>query len=94
MHSVVDRQLVELATKIDTLELTNKNGKALGTGWVEKAIDQFCVDIYQIRDARRSTYIETPVKFKNPKYGLVHIQNEDDECFRWCMLYRQSQKEK
>ena len=36
--------------------------------------------------------METPVKFQNLKCGLVNIQNEDDECFRWCMLYHQSQK--
>ena len=31
-----------------------------------------------------SSYIELPKELKNPKKGLINIQNEDDECFRWC----------
>ena len=34
-------------------------------------------------------------KIKNPKLGLVNIQKTcDDECFKWCMLYHQSEKSK
>ena len=36
--------------------------------------------------------IPTPEKFANSKRGLVNIKNEDNECFKWCVKYHQSQK--
>ena len=41
---------------------------------------------------RGSSYIPTPVKFAHPKSGLVNIRNTDDKCFKWCMVYHQSNK--
>ena len=26
------------------------------------------------------------MKLKNPKKGLIDLQNKDDECFRWCHI--------
>ena len=43
---------------------------------------------------RASSYIQTPPKFSNAKSGLINIRNEDNECFKWCMLYHQSRKDK
>ena len=43
---------------------------------------------------RGSSYIPTPVKFAHPKCGLVNIRNTDDKCFKWCMLYHQSEQTK
>ena len=27
-----------------------------------------------------------PKKLRNPMKGLINIQNEDNECFRWCLV--------
>ena len=41
-----------------------------------------------------SSYIPTPEKYSNPKCGLKNIQNDDQECFKWCMKYHQTDKSK
>ncbi len=41
-----------------------------------------------------SSYIPTPPKLSNPRSGLIHIQNHDIECFKWCMKYHQSPQAK
>ena len=43
---------------------------------------------------RGSSYIPTPEKYSNAKCGLINIQNDDQECFKWCMKYHQSLKDK
>ena len=50
------------------------------------------MNIHEIKPVRGSSYIPTPVKFSNPKCGLINIKNDDVECFKWCMKYHQSKK--
>ena len=52
----------ELATKFDTAELPNNEGKPICSGWYVKSIDSFSVDIYQATIARGSSYSESPAK--------------------------------
>ncbi|MFM7983208.1 MAG: hypothetical protein ACKPKO_28195, partial [Candidatus Fonsibacter sp.] len=95
IKSVIDKQVNEMATKLETLELVDDDGKPLGTGWTLKSIDTLAIDVYETKPLRASSYIPTPSKYSNSKCGLINIQNkEDDECFKWCMLYHQSNKGK
>ena len=41
---------------------------------------------------RGSSYIPTPAKFASSNSGLINIKNSDDKCFKWCMVYHQSNK--
>ena len=60
-----------------------------------KRIDSLFAVTHTQKAARGSSYIPTPEKLAHPKCGLINIQNQDQECFRWCLLYHQSeQKEK
>ena len=86
---------------IKNLKAQMQNGfnKALdkmkGSGWSVKRIDTLFAVTHTLKAARGSSYIITPAKWRNPKCGLINIQNHDQECFRRCMLYHQSeQKEK
>ena len=92
VKALVEKQINELATLMDTLYVTDKDGKPIVSGWNIQAIYKLCVDIFQTRDLRGSSYIETPSKFKHSRCGLVNIQNNDQQCFRYCMLYHQSEK--
>ena len=50
----------ELATKLDTLELTDKDGKPMGSRWIIKAIDTFSVDIYPTKNQKlQAIYIDS-----------------------------------
>ena len=57
------------------------------------SIIQLCVDIDQVKQQRASSYIETLEQFKNSKLLSANYSNNlyDHECFRWCMLYHQSE---
>lgn len=55
-----------------------------GSGWqIDKIIGHF-INLTPYQPLNASSYIELPKELKNPKKGLINIQNEDDECFRWC----------
>ena len=73
-------------TVIETIE------KLIGSNWtVEQFVSMFIV-MYSQKPARGSSYIETPTQFKNPKCGLINIKNNDNECFKYCLLYHQSKQ--
>ena len=33
-----------------------------------------------------SSYIKLPPELINPAKGLINLQNNDNECFRWCHI--------
>ena len=55
-------------------------------------INKIIVAIYTTRKERGSSYMPTPDKYNNSRCGLINIKNYDDECFKWCMKYHQSDK--
>ena len=63
-----------------------------GSNWIIHKYLSLSVDIFAINSLRGSSYIPTPEKYSNADCGLINIGNEDAECFRWCMLYHQSEK--
>ena len=54
-----------------------------GSGWV---IDSHYINVTTCQPLNGSSYIELPVKLRNPKKGLINIKNKDSECFRWCHI--------
>ena len=83
-NTMVDSQ----ASRIDS------NSEINGSGWAIKQFLSFELISYETKPARASSYIPTPAPFNNPKCGLINIKNSDNECFKWCMKYHQSKKEK
>jgi hypothetical protein len=65
-----------------------------GSGWTLYRYLYFAIDMFKIRPIRASSYIPTPEKYASPKCGLINIKNEDQQCFKWCMKYHQTKKEK
>ena len=66
-----------------------------GSNWTVKRIDSIFAVAHTLKAAKGSSYIPTPARLAHSECGLINIQNQDQECFRWCMLYHQSeQKEK
>ena len=53
-----------------------------GSGWVIDQIDSHYINVTTYTPLHGSSYIELPMKLKNPKKGLINIRNKDDECFR------------
>jgi hypothetical protein len=61
--------------------------------WKIRRIPMTFIKVYKSRVARGSSYIPTPPPYNNAKCGLINIQNDDQECFKWCMKYHQTEAE-
>ena len=64
------------------------------TGWKIAQLNHINLDFFKIRATRGSSWIPTPERYSNPKCGLINLENEDQECFRWCMKYHQTSQQK
>ena len=63
-----------------------------GSGWSVKKYNTLFITTYSQKPSRGSSYIPTPPELNNAKTGLVNIKNEDELCFKYCMLYHQTAK--
>ena len=57
-----------------------------GSGWVIDRIDSHYINVTLYKPLNGSSYMELPMELRNPKKGLINIENKDDECFRWCHI--------
>ena len=65
-----------------------------GSGWSVKSIVGLFITAYSQKPSRGSSYIATPPELCNPMLKLVSIENKDEQCFKYCMLYHQTAKAK
>ena len=56
-----------------------------GSGWTVESIESHHINIANYSPLKGSSYIELPPEIKKSQ-GLINIQNEDNECFRWCHI--------
>jgi hypothetical protein len=66
----------------------------MGSGWSLKRVVGLFITTYTQKPSRGSSYIPTPAALSNSKLGLINIKNMDQECFKYCTLYHQSEKAK
>ena len=93
----VENTITALLNQIDNRVDEEANNIVTSTavsGFILHRYVNLHIDIYQVVPLRAASYTATPEKFSNAKCGLINIQNEDNECFKWCMLYHQSAKNK
>ena len=63
-----------------------------GSGWSIAKIKGLFLQSYTQKPSRGSSYIPTPEALNHPKLSLVNIKNDDQECFKLCMLYHKFEK--
>ena len=85
VDKALNTMIQELEQKIEAIKLKD-------TGWSIKRIHVVYLKSFTENPVRGSSYIPTPEKYSNAKCGLINIQNDDQECFKWCMKYHQSEK--
>ena len=56
------------------------------SGWPINLIIQHKLVMSEIAPFEGSSCFWLPKELKNPREGLINIQNEDNECFRWCLV--------
>jgi hypothetical protein len=89
INDVLDSQLKEMEGRLE-----NIGNELEGSNWKISRWRAFRFDIFKIKPLRAGSYIPTPARYANSRCGLINIQNDDQECFRWCMRYHQSPKGK
>ena len=57
-----------------------------GSGWTIESVDNHYLNIVQYQPMKGSSYIKLPQELRNSAKGLINMQNEDNECFRWCHI--------
>ncbi|KAL7643706.1 UNVERIFIED_CONTAM: hypothetical protein RMT77_005704 [Armadillidium vulgare] len=82
-NSQIKETVLEMINKIEEKICTFTRE---GSGWIINKLLEFEIKVAKYKPLRASSYIETPIKYKNPKFGLINIQNKNDnECFKWCI---------
>ena len=56
------------------------------SSWTINSKIQHQLVILEIAPCEGSRYFPLPKELRNPMNGLINIQNEDNECFRWCLV--------
>ena len=70
-----------------------------GSGWTIVSLDSFAIDLYEYKPFAGSSYIrfrDIKVEFKGKeitldeeiarKEAIINMQNNDNECFKWCVV--------
>ena len=57
-----------------------------GSGWKTNSVIQHQLVTSEIATCEGSSYLQLPKELRNPMKGLINIQNEDNKCFRWCLV--------
>ena len=74
----VSEVLEKLFKKLEELFETMKFKQS---GYSLEKIHYIFIESFSVKPVRGSSYIPTPLKFSNPRCGLINIKNDDNECF-------------
>ena len=83
---IINETDIKLATQASQQQILNKIAQWIseGSGWTIKSIENHYINIVNYSSLKGSSYIKLPQELKNR--GLINLQNEDNECFRWCHI--------
>ena len=54
-----------------------------GSRWTAESVDDQYINIVRYKPLKGSSYIELRPELRNPAKGLINLQTNDNECFRW-----------
>ena len=83
---IINETDIKLAIQASQQQILNKIAQWIseGSGWTIQAIENHYINIVNYSPLKGSSYIKSPQELKNR--GLINLQNEDNECFRWCHI--------
>ena len=74
-------------------EEIQKVGDAVGSGWQFVEVEKLVLHTTKWDPIKAGSYIDLPPFLKNKK-AIINMKNEDDECFKWCVLRALNPKDK
>ena len=57
-----------------------------GSGWTVESVNDQYINIVRYKPLKGSSYIKLSPELRNPAKGLINLQSNDNECFRWCHI--------
>ena len=83
---IINKTDIKLAIQASHQQILNKIAQWIseGSGWTIQLIENHYINIVNYNPLKGSSYIKLPQELKNR--GLINLQNEDNECFRWCHI--------
>ena len=83
---IINETDIKLALQASQQQILNKIAQWIseGSGWTIQSIENHYINIVNYSPLKGSSYIKLPQELKNR--GLINLQNEDNECFRWCHI--------
>ena len=83
---IINETDIKLAIQASQQQILNKIAQWIseGSGWTIQSIGNHYINIVNYSPLKGSSYIKLPQELKNR--GLINLQNEDNECFRWCHI--------
>ncbi|CAF2099008.1 unnamed protein product, partial [Rotaria magnacalcarata] len=78
IQNILNQMINIIVEKID-------NYTCEGSGWIINKLLDFEIKLVEYKPLKASSYIQLPLKYQNPKFRLINIQNKDNECFKWCI---------
>ena len=83
---IINETDIKLSLQTSQQQILNKIAQWIseGSGWTIQSIENHYINIVNYKPLQGSSYIKLPQELKNR--GLINLQNEDNECFRWCHI--------
>ena len=83
---IINETDIKLAIQASQQQILNKIAQWIseGSGWTIQSIENHYINIVNYSPLKGSSYIKLPQELKNR--GLINLQNEDNEYFRWCHI--------
>ena len=74
-------------------EEIQKVGDAVGSGWQFVEVEKLVLHTTRWDPINAGSYIDLPPALKN-KNAIINMKNQDEECFKWCILRALNPKNK
>ena len=93
-ETIINKTQIELALKVSKQQILLNIFQWISEGscWVIQSIDNHHFNIVKYQPIKGSSYIKLPQELQHSAKRL--IQNNDNECFRWCHICHLNQQNK
>ena len=87
-QETTNNMMVVEALKLSKDQILNIIAKWISqsSGWTIESVDNHYLNIVQYQPMKGSSYGKLPEELNNSKKGLINLQNNDNQCFRWCHI--------
>ena len=86
-EEIYDEMVGEIEEEIQKVQ------DAEGSGWQFKQVEKLVLHTTKWDPINAGSYIDLPPFLKN-KHAIINMKNQDEECFKWCILRALNPKDK